>query len=126
MEMLRLITCILLLVAFAIQSFHQGGIVMDYYFNTSAYAKNCVNKAKPVLKCNGKCQMAKKILEQQKKDEQAPERKLENKFQCLWFHSSFASLTHYNTIPSLSYNSNSIDPGTSTDPDAIFHPPCVI
>ena len=99
---------------------------MDYYFNTSAYAKKCVNKAKPVLKCNGKCQMAKKILEQQKKDEQAPERNLENKFECLWFKSSFASLSYYNTISSPSYNSYSINPGTSTDPDAIFHPPCVI
>lgn len=122
--MFRLITCALLLIAFAVQSFHQGGVVMDYYFNTSAYARNCMNKTKPVLQCNGKCQMAKKILEQQKKDEQAPERKLENKFECLWFKSSFASLSCYNPLSSISYNSCSINPGTSTDPDAIFHPPC--
>ena len=124
--MFRLITCTLLLIAFAIQSFHKGGIVIDYYTNTSAYAKNCVNKAKPVLKCAGTCQMAKKILEQQNKDEQAPERKMENKFQSLWYRTYFASLSHHHSIAKVSYNSCSINPGASTDPDSIFHPPCLI
>jgi hypothetical protein len=124
--MFRLITCTILLIAFAIQSFHKGGIVIDYYTNTSAYAKNCVNKAKPVLKCAGTCQMAKKILEQQKKDEQAPERKMENKFQSLWYRTYFAALSHQNSVTRLSYNSFSINPGTSTDPNSIFHPPCLV
>jgi hypothetical protein len=124
--MLRFITCTLLLIAFAIQSFHKGGIVMDYYTNSSAYAKNCVNKAKPVLKCNGTCQMAKKILEQQKKDEQAPEGKMQNKFQSLWYRTYFATLSHHYLMSPLSYNSYSINPGASINRDSIFHPPCLI
>ena len=124
--MLRAILAIILLVAFAIQTFHKGGIVVSYYINRDAYAKNCVNKTKPVLKCNGKCQMAKKILEQQKQDEQAPERKMENKYQYLWFKCDFASLSFDNRVPAVLYNSSFIDPAPSTHLDAIFHPPCVI
>ena len=124
--MFRVILSIILLAAFAVQTFHKGGIVVSYYLNKDAYAKNCVNKAKPVLKCSGKCQMAKKILEQQKQDEQAPERKLENKFQSLWSMSHFASLTVNNTLPTHSYNSYSEESVPSTHLDAIFHPPCLV
>lgn len=51
--------------------------MLDYFANTTAYAKNCVNKAKPKLHCNGKCQMMKKIQQEEKKNQQIPERKSE-------------------------------------------------
>lgn len=124
--MFRIACSIILMIAFAIQTFHKGGIVVSYYLNSDAYAKNCVNKAKPVLKCNGKCQMANKILEQQQKDEQAPERKLENKFQFLWVSDSFANINHQSvgyTIPVETAHPAMIP---SVHPQAIFHPPCLI
>ena len=31
------------------------------------YAKNCINKARPKLHCNGKCQMMKKMRKRKKK-----------------------------------------------------------
>ena len=40
-------------------------IVADYYTNTNKYAKNCINKSRPKLHCNGKCQMFKKIKKQE-------------------------------------------------------------
>jgi hypothetical protein len=36
----------------------------DYMVNVSAYKKSCVNKAKPLMHCNGKCQMIKKMKKQ--------------------------------------------------------------
>jgi hypothetical protein len=42
--------------------------MLDYYANTNAYARNCINKARPAMHCNGKCQMMKKILEAEKKN----------------------------------------------------------
>ena len=32
--------------------------------NVDAYKKACINKAKPILHCNGKCQMFKKMKKQ--------------------------------------------------------------
>ena len=124
--MFRFISSILLLIAFAIQSFHMGGIVVDYYLNTAAYAKYCENKAKPVLKCNGQCQMAKKILEKQKKEEQAPERKWDSKVQIIWFKVSFASVASYSTIPSHTYSPYLDPPKSWAYLGSIFHPPCLV
>ena len=84
--------------------------MVSYYLNKEAYAKNCVNKTKPILKCHGKCQMAKKILEQEKQDEQAPERKPENKFQSLYFKSHFATLGYNKTVSLHSYQSYAVKP----------------
>ncbi|MEY2916790.1 MAG: hypothetical protein RIS73_504 [Bacteroidota bacterium] len=86
------ITSILLLLAFAIQTFSGGFVVLNYYTNTAAFAKNCVNKAKPKMHCNGKCQMMKKLKEEEeKKDQQLPERKVENKIEVLSSKSFFYS-----------------------------------
>ena len=124
--MFRSFLSTILLIAFAIQSFHMGGIVVDYYMNTAAYAKNCENKAKPVLKCNGKCQMAKKILEEQKKEEQVPDRKLDRKIQLIWCKANFASLTFLKSVLSRSETSFVVTPKPSPHLDAIFHPPCLV
>lgn len=57
------------------QTFNRLVIVTEYYTNTAAFAKNCENKAKPQLHCNGKCQMMKKLKQEEKKDQQNSERK---------------------------------------------------
>jgi len=36
----------------------------DYMVNLEAYKKACVNKAKPMMHCNGKCQLLKKMKKQ--------------------------------------------------------------
>mgnify|MGYP007123208588 CR=1 FL=1 len=95
------ITSILLLLAFAIQTFSGGFVVLNYYTNTTAFAKNCVNKAKPKLHCNGKCQMMKKMQGEEKKDQQLPERKVENKIEVLSSKSFFySSATAFSVIAS--------------------------
>lgn len=38
--------------------------VGDYYFNLKEYKENCINKQKPKLKCDGKCQLVKNVLEE--------------------------------------------------------------
>lgn len=73
--MFRLILSAVLLIAFAIHTFQRGAIIAGYYLDSDAYAKNCENKAKPLLKCKGKCQLTKKIQQEEKKEQQQPERK---------------------------------------------------
>ena len=114
---------IFLILAFAAQSFHRTFIVMDYYVNTSAFAKNCENKEVPEMKCKGKCQMMKKLKEEEKKDRQNPERKAENK------HEVISSKSFYTT---LDYSKENLKPAFNLTPAPqiiigasrdIFHPP---
>jgi hypothetical protein len=60
----------LMLISIALQSFNRLVIVAGYY--AAAYTKNCENKAKPEMKCGGRCQMMKKLNTENKSDQQAP------------------------------------------------------
>lgn len=77
------------------------------------------------MHCNGKCQMMKKLREQEKKDQENNERKTENKIEVtLSSKSFFASVSSQQTDPAPSQvffnrsNEHTID--RSFD---IFHPP---
>ena len=47
--------------------------MVDYVLRTEAYAKYCINKAKPTMQCKGKCQMMRKMAEQEKQSPMLPE-----------------------------------------------------
>lgn len=70
----QLVACILL-AALSLQTLKRVVIYVDYYTSTALYAKNCENKARPMMHCNGKCQMMKKMREQEKKDSDIPGRR---------------------------------------------------
>lgn len=70
--MLKQITAILFFAAFIGQTFNKPFIIVDYYANNEAYLKACINKARPKMQCNGKCQMMKKLQEEEKKEQQLP------------------------------------------------------
>jgi len=77
------------------QTFSKGMLLLSYYANTRAYAEHCINKAKPKLHCNGKCQLAKKIQQEENKEQKnllksVPEIILINQnafasVPCLWY-----------------------------------------
>ncbi|MBK7433275.1 MAG: hypothetical protein IPI66_04735 [Chitinophagaceae bacterium] len=75
--MIRQVVSAILFMVFLFQTFSGSLIVFDYITNTASYARNCINKARPKLHCNGKCQMMKKLQQEEKKDQQCPERKAE-------------------------------------------------
>jgi hypothetical protein len=85
----RHVTAFIFLAAFLAQTFSKSFVMADYYANTSKYAKNCENRAKPKMQCNGKCQMMKKLQQEEKKDQENPERKAENKNEILLSSKSF-------------------------------------
>lgn len=60
----------ILLVAMLLQTFSHWVLVADYYANTAAYAKNCENKARPWLHCNGKCQLMKQLAAREKEQQE--------------------------------------------------------
>jgi hypothetical protein len=92
--MFKKITTLVILVVFAIHTLSRVVVVFDFYANQQEIAaKLCENKNKPALKCNGKCQLSKKLQSLEKSEQQSPERKVENKPQDL------SSRTFYSTIP---------------------------
>ncbi len=106
------------------QTFSNAAIVGSYYVNTADYAKNCINKARPKMHCNGKCQMMKKLKQEEKKDAQNPERRSNGNENVLSSKSHFASIQFlYNptTIHYLDYQPSSV----SDMAMEIFHPPGV-
>jgi hypothetical protein len=124
--MFRYFTALLLLAAFGAQTFEKAVIVLDYYANTASFAKNCENKAIPKMHCNGKCQMMKKLKEEEKKERQNPERKSENKNQTISSRSFFATLSLH-TPAFLPAGTSQYAPTHPIDRAyAIFHPPTLV
>lgn len=120
--MLRQLSATILLLTFSVQTFSNQLIMLGYYVNTGAYAKNCINKARPKLHCNGKCQAMKKLQQEEKKDQQTPERKPGNEGQVLFAETHFG-IIHFPLI-------NNLMPSLYSDPYSpswpamgVFHPP---
>lgn len=97
--------------------------IAAFYINNTAYVKNCVNKEKPKLKCNGKCQLVKQIQEEEKQSQETPLRKTDNRNEIFSSKSyppycittaAFKSTTHISYYPS----GNAV--GIAIP---IFHPP---
>ncbi|HJU45470.1 MAG TPA: hypothetical protein VJ647_01750 [Chitinophagaceae bacterium] len=119
--MFRQIIATILLLAFVFQTFYRTVIIMDYYTNTAAYAKNCENKARPKLHCNGKCQMMKKIKEEEKKEKEDAERRVV-KNEVISSRSFFASILYIEVKEDRTYILH--DTGSPVDiAVSFFHPP---
>jgi len=122
--MFKQVTATILLMAFSVQTFSSPFIMLDYFVNTAAYAKNCVNKARPKMHCNGQCQVMKKIREQERKDQQDSQRKAENKIPVLSAVSFFCSVKFIPAVLKIKY------PPLNTRRTqgialSVFHPPQV-
>jgi hypothetical protein len=113
---------ILLLIVFFAQCFAQSFILVKFYVNQSYYQSICENKARPMLHCNGKCQLAKRLKQAEKKDQQNSSRHLDNNnnevicFPASSYNFCCASLlkNHFGHFQ---------DNHTVEFPVSIFHPP---
>ncbi|HEX2606676.1 MAG TPA: hypothetical protein VHK91_04820 [Flavisolibacter sp.] len=120
--MIRKLMAILILTACLAQVFNRSLIIVDYYANKAAFEKYCINKARPMLHCNGKCQMMKKLKEEERQQEQNTERRYGNP-DVVSSKSFFATLPPVQRVlASLSFAAHhfTIPSGISKD---MFHPP---
>lgn len=121
--LIRQIFTFLLMTAFALQTFNQWIIAAEYRINTAAFAKNCINKAKPILKCKGKCQMMKKMQEEEQKEKDSAQKKGTETNTSISSKSFFCNTSTIlfcmvkNQFPQVSYSA------TSAHLQEIFHPP---
>ena len=120
--MLKLLT-FLLFFAFLAQTFSQGWYYMGYVIQKKEYVKRCINKARPQMHCDGKCQFMKKIKEQEEKEkQQAPELKLA-KTEIFTSHSFFPGFFPKPLSAEISYY-DLLESGVPVDrATALFHPP---
>lgn len=122
--MLKQFVAMGMLLCFMAQTFCNVAIELNYYFNTAAFEANCVNKEKPTLHCNGKCQLAKQIAQEEKKGEQSPGHKSENKTEVLsskHFYPEVAIAPLFNRQQYIILNTGKPIYRAA----GIFHPPCV-
>ncbi len=113
---------LILLIAFTMQTFGRALVVIEYYTNTSAFAKNCINKARPRLHCNGKCQMMKKLKEEEKKQQDQSSHKMDVKDEVLSSKSFFTIIPAVTVMnkqyPVLPHTCLPLNEGRG-----LFHPP---
>lgn len=56
-----------------LQTFSREVLVVDYALNQATItARFCVNKARPMLQCNGKCHLAKQLKQADEREAKAP------------------------------------------------------
>ena len=124
--MWRYLLASFLLISFLIQTFSTSFMVVDFYANQKYIAeKLCINKSKPQMKCCGKCQLTKKLSQEENKDKQNPGRKFENKEEVICSNSfSLFSDANWKLIKRLyfPYHQKFFPPVSYT----FFHPPRMV
>ena len=75
----RQLAALIFLAAFLAQTFSKAFDIADYYSNKVKYAANCENKSRPMMHCNGQCQLMKKLKEKEDKEQKNPQRKYEQR-----------------------------------------------
>jgi len=122
--MYRQLLATVLMLTFSVKTFNQGLIVFGFYANQDAIAKKlCVNKAKPKMHCNGKCQLMKKLQEEEKSDKENSERKIENKTDIVFIKRSYTSMQCEMKYEIQNIFSLYKEPVVSIYLTDIFHPP---
>lgn len=75
------------------------------------------------MHCNGKCQMMKKLQEEEKKDQQNSERRVENKNEIISSKSFYATITPASFTIKASHYIIIDELNTASSPRSYFHPP---
>lgn len=114
---------IFLMLALLAQHFSRVVVLADYMANMERYKKDCVNKAKPMLHCNGKCQVKKKLEahdNEEKRSASSPKlAELDFVLSSKSFFPDIFDLVELYSTPQVAYHSDF----TSAYTRAIFHPP---
>lgn len=114
---------ILLLTALLAQTFSRSLAMADYLVNLEAYKKACVNKSKPMMHCNGKCQMLKKMKKQEGNNgTSAPVPKF-NETELVLSSKSFFPSLYFNSINNITSFYTYNEDFSSSYIGTIFHPP---
>ena len=124
--MFKQLTCILLIAALITQTFSKNFMMLDYYANKSSFAKLCINKSMPAMNCNGRCLLMKKLKQEEKHDQQNPNRKLNNSEEVIFTPSNVAHVTFDVLLFDKSFSVSSTALLLAGFNSRIFHPPASV
>jgi hypothetical protein len=122
---MKKIAVIFVLIALLVQTFSRFVIIANYELNKDYISKVlCENRNKPMMHCNGKCQL-KKQLDKEEKQEQSPTNPLKEKNEVQFFQNSKSAFPYLSS----SFLTDRISFSNSYISDkhllSIFHPPTV-
>jgi hypothetical protein len=122
---LKILASIFLSGIIFIQTFSAYFIKADFLLNQSYIAENlCVNRDKPMMHCNGKCYLSKKINEQEKKDHSPVSRTEKLDLQVYYLPETVAVPPAFEALTKAVCLINDSEIFSSFSP-SIFHPPAV-
>ena len=122
---MKLILAPLLMALVLTQAFSKWLVVIEYKWNKDYIVKNlCVNKARPKMHCNGKCQMMKRLAEEEKQNSEENSTSSKSKIQDVVFSNEIFKpqlplLIKLKTV----YNEERPLSKYSSPAGSIFHPP---
>ncbi len=107
------------------QTFSKCFLVLDYQWNKDYIAKwLCVNRDRPAMKCEGKCYLCKKLKADAKKDQENPERRMENRTELISYWTAW-QLIHPASIAVRSQYPLFAERVSVRCANPFFHPPQV-
>ena len=106
------------------QTFSKAVIAINFYANQKEIAETlCENRDKPKMNCCGKCQLKKRLAQNDKAEQKDQGRKFDNKADEIYFSSSFADYNFSEELSEIKYNqllfASPVDRAFS-----ILRPPC--
>lgn len=124
MAFIRQVLAAILLLALICQSFSKMIIVVDFYANQDLIARTlCINRLNTAIHCCGKCQLNKRMKQEEHRESESPERRSDHGYEVMSSRSYY--LTHIVCIRwfvSLPYSPGF--EGMPIDmPPTHFHPP---
>jgi hypothetical protein len=116
-----------LMVLMLAQTFSKGLVVMEYNLNRNYIAKNlCINRQRPKLHCNGKCQMMKRLAEEEKQNSSNTSNTIKIQTLDLVFSNRIYKIELPTLVPTrISYNEDPPLLEYSAPIASIFHPPAL-
>jgi hypothetical protein len=121
---MKLIAGSILILLVMVQSFTSWMIVAEYIINKEYIAKNlCINKEKPKLHCNGKCQLMKKLVKEENQSSSSNSQIGKIKMDVLFAHEVYLPSISDLAKEDTKFNSTYFVKQLSGSINAIFHPP---
>lgn len=117
----------ILVLIFALQTFHAGFVTIWFYANRNYVAeKLCINKSRPMLKCNGKCFLSKKLKEAEKENQDGLPYSIKQQEEAsLCVIATIAYTIHF-VLQDTAYPTAAVNAYTFSPNTGIFHPPAAL
>lgn len=117
----------ILIFLMATQAFSKWVLLLEFRWNQDYIAHNlCVNKARPALKCGGKCQLMKRLAEDEKENAPAQNPSGKSGFQEVLFTVDAANFSLPSIAKTTVFPASHLRYGkTFSPPCPVFHPPLV-